>query len=289
MIDLHTHTTASDGRLSPAALVARAAAARVTVLAVTDHDTVAGCAAAAEACASAGIEFVTGIEITAVQDATDVHVLGYFFDRASPALLEFLAEQRKRRIERIRQILERLASLDMPLDADAVLRPASEDSHRSAGRPWVARALVAAGYVKTTNMAFELWLSRGRPGFVPRLAAAPAEVFDRIHAAGGIASIAHPGLNRRDDWLDDFAASGLDALEVYHTEHDADATARYRAAALRLNLAITGGSDFHGDDSHGPPRPGTVSLPHDDYDALKRSARFRATNRATALGSNTSS
>ena len=124
---------------------------------------------------------------------------------------------------------------------------------------------------------------------VARAAAAPAEVFDRIHAAGGIASIAHPGLNRRDDWLDDFAASGLDALEVYHTEHDADATVRYRAAALRLNLAITGGSDFHGDDSHGPPRPGTVSLPHDDYDALKRSARFRATNRATALGSNTSS
>ena len=267
MIDLHTHTTASDGRLSPAALVARAAAARVTVLAVTDHDTVAGCAGAAEACASAGIE------ITAVRDATDVHVLGYFFDRESPALLGFLAEQRERRIERIRQIIDRLASLGMPLDADAVLKPASEDSSRSAGRPWVARALVAAGHVKTTNMAFELWLSRGRPGFVPRLAAAPAEVFDRIHAAGGVASIAHPGLNRRDEWLDDFAASGLDALEAYHTEHDADATARYRAAARRLNLAISGGSDFHGDESHGAPRPGTVSLPREDYELLERKGR----------------
>jgi len=285
VIDLHTHTTASDGRLSPAELVARAAAARVTVLAVTDHDTVAACAAAADACASAGIEFVTGIEITAVQDATYVHVLGYFFDRDSPALLGFLAEQRQRRIDRIRQIIDRLASLGMPLDAEAVLKPASEDSSRSAGRPWVARALVAAGYVKTTNMAFELWLSRGRPAFIPRLAAAPADVFDRLHAAGGIASIAHPGLNRHDECLDEFAAAGLDALEAYHTEHDADATARYRAAARRLNLAISGGSDFHGDESHGAPRPGTVALPRSDYDVLER----RAASRATASGSDTSS
>jgi len=118
---------------------------------------------------------------------------------------------------------------------------------------------------------------------VPRLAASPGEVFERLHAAGGIASLAHPGLNKRDDWLPAFAAAGLDALEVYHTEHTADAVSRYREAARRFNLAISGGSDFHGDASHGAPRPGTVSLPRADFDDL------RATSRATASGSDTSS
>jgi predicted metal-dependent phosphoesterase TrpH len=270
VIDLHTHTTASDGRCSPADLVARASAAGVNVLAVTDHDTVAGCDAVAAACAAATIEFVTGIEITAVREAADVHVLGYFFDRESPALLEFLAEQRRRRLDRVRQIVERLAALGKPLDVDAILKPAAADPSRSAGRPWIARALVTAGYVATTNMAFELYLARGKPAFVPRLAAPPAEVFDRIHQAGGIASLAHPGLNHRDEWIPEFAASGLDALEAYHTEHDPYTVAQYRSMAERLKLAVSGGSDFHGDESHGAPRPGTVSLPREDYDALVR-------------------
>jgi predicted metal-dependent phosphoesterase TrpH len=283
VIDLHTHTTASDGRCTPPELVARASAAGVTVLAVTDHDTVAGCEAAELACAAAGVEFVAGIEITAVRGGADVHVLGYFFDRRSPVLQSFLAEQRQRRIDRVRQIVDRLATLGVRLDADAILAPGLDDPGKAAGRPWVARALVAGGHVKNTNMAFEIWLARGRPAFVPRLAASPAEVFERLHAAGGIASLAHPGLNGRDDWLSEFAASGLDALEVYHTEHPADAVARYREAARRLDLAISGGSDFHGDASHGAGRPGTVSLPREDYDNL------RATSRATASGSNTSS
>jgi predicted metal-dependent phosphoesterase TrpH len=269
LIDLHTHTTASDGRCSPGELVARAAAAGVTVLAVTDHDTIAGCDAVAQACAASGIEFVPGIEITAVQDEVDIHVLGYFFDRTSTALLGFLAEQRQRRVDRVRQIVERLAGLGMPLDADAILRPAVDDPTRSAGRPWVARALVAAGFVKTADEAFELWLERGRPAFLPRLAAAPVEVFARIHDAGGIASVAHPGLNGRDEWLQGYASAGLDAIEAYHTEHDADAVAHYLAIARRLNLAVSGGSDFHGDDAHGAARPGTVSLPRVEFEALR--------------------
>ena len=283
MIDLHTHTTASDGRYTPAELVSRASAAGVTVLAVTDHDTLAGCDAAGLACAAAGIEFVAGIEITAVCGDADVHVLGYFFDPRSPALQSFLAEQRQRRIDRVRQIVDRLATLGVRLDAGAILAPGLDDPGKAAGRPWIARALVAGGHVKNTNMAFEIWLARGRPAFVPRLAASPGEVFERLHAAGGIASLAHPGLNKRDDWLPAFAAAGLDALEVYHTEHAADAVSRYREAARRFNLAISGGSDFHGDASHGAPRPGTVSLPRADFDDL------RATSRATASGSNTSS
>jgi predicted metal-dependent phosphoesterase TrpH len=273
VIDLHTHTTASDGRCTPAELVARAASAGVTVLSVTDHDTVAGCDAAAAACAAAAIRFVPGIEITAVRDEVDVHLLGYFIDPQSDALHAFLSEQRRRRIERIRRMIGRLADLGLTLDADAILKPALDDPGKSVGRPWVARALVAAGYVATTNEAFGSWLSRGRPAFAPREAAAPDNVVARIHDAGGLASLAHPGLVGRDEWIPGLAAAGLDAIEVYHTNHDARATARYCAMAEQLGLAVSGGSDYHADESHGAPFPGSVSLPREAYErlvALKR-------------------
>jgi predicted metal-dependent phosphoesterase TrpH len=268
MIDLHTHTTASDGRLSPAQLVARASSAGVTVLAVTDHDTAAACGAVGEGCAKAGIEFVPGIEITAALMGDDVHMLGYFFDPRSPALESFLESQRRRRLDRVREMIDRLARFDIRLDAEAILRPGIEDATTSAGRPWIARALVEGGYVKTTGEAFERWLARDRPGFVPRFAATPAEVIGRIHDAGGIASVAHPGLLGRDEWISGFAGAGLDAVEAHHTRHDADAVAHYRAMAERLQLGVSGGSDFHGDESHGAPSPGTVSLPRADFDRL---------------------
>lgn len=275
MIDLHTHTTASDGRCTPQALVEQAAAASVDVLSVTDHDTVGACAAAAAACAERNIEFVSGIEITAISDGTDVHVLGYFIDVRSEKLQAFLSDQRRSRIARVRQIAERLTALGLELDADAILRPGLDDPSRAVGRPWVARALVEAGYVATIGDAFDRWLSPGRPAFVPRSGATPEQVFARIHEASGIASLAHPALLTRDDWIGGFARSGLDALEVYHSEHDATATERYLMLARELDLAISGGSDFHGDGSHGPDGPGSVSLPRDAFERLKQAARKR--------------
>jgi 3',5'-nucleoside bisphosphate phosphatase len=275
VIDLHTHTTASDGRCTPAELVARASAAGVTVLSATDHDTVAGCAAAAAACRAAGIEFVAGIEITSVRDGADLHMLGYFIDPAAPALLTFLADQRRQRIDRVRQIVARLAVFGIRLDAEAIVQPALDDPSRSVGRPWIARALVAAGYVKSTNDAFAIWLSRGKPAFVARESAPPDQVIERIHAAGGVASMAHPGLVGHDEWIAPLAAAGLDAIEVHHTDHDAAATTRYRAVADRLQLGVSGGSDFHGDESHGAPSPGTVTLPRDDFERLAARARDR--------------
>ena len=283
MIDLHTHTTASDGRCTPAELVTRATHAGVTVLSVTDHDTVAACDAAQASCADAGIEFVTGIEITAVRNEADIHILGYFIDPQSAPLLEFLAAQRQQRLERIRRMIDRLRPLGIALDADAILQPAIANPNTAVGRPWIARALVAGGHVATTSEAFEVWLGRGRPAFVPREGAAPADVIARIHKAGGIASLAHPGLVGRDGWIPEFAAAGLDAIEAYHTDHDEAATSRYRAIADRLKLAITGGSDYHADESHGAVRPGSTSLPREDYE------RLTATARASASGSRVSS
>ncbi len=270
MIDLHTHTTESDGRCSPQELVARAAAAGVTVLAVTDHDTVSGCEAVGQSCAAARIEFVPGIEITAVRRGGDIHVLGYFVDVASGDLEEFLVEQRSRRVDRIRQIIERLKPLGIYLDAGAIVRPAVEDPRRSAGRPWIARALVADGHVTTTDEAFERWLGRGRPAFVPRQGASPEEVIARIHAARGLASLAHPALLADDTLIPTLVRAGLDAIEAYHTKHDAEATRRYLAMAAALGILVSGGSDFHGDQAHGAPAPGSVSLPREAYDRLVR-------------------
>ena len=267
MIDLHTHTTASDGRCTPAELVARAAAAGVDVLGLTDHDTVAGCGPAAAACLDAGIEFVAGTEITATREDIDVHTLGYFIDIESQELAAFLTQQRLRRIERLREIVHRLGTFGMRLDADAIVRSADEES-RAVGRPWIARALVAAGHVATTDEAFSRWLSRGRPAFVPRMAASPEEVIGRIHEAHGLASIAHPGLLGRDAWLPQFAEAGLDAIEAYHPDHDARTTRLYLDLAARLGVSVSGGSDYHADQSHGGASIGSVPLPRDAYERL---------------------
>ena len=269
MIDLHTHTTASDGRCSPEELVARAAQAGVTVLGLTDHDTIAGVVPTAAACARTGIEFVPGIEITAVADAADVHVLGYFVDAASSSLESFLAEQRRRRLDRVYRIVERLARHGIRLDADAIVAPAVANPSIAIGRPWIARALVRAGHVADTSEAFDKFLATGRAAFVPRIAARPDEVFARIHEAGGIASLAHPVLVEHDEWIPGFAAAGLDALEAYHSDHDEADTLRYLAMADRLGLKVSGGSDFHGDESHGPGGPGSVALPRERFEQLK--------------------
>jgi 3',5'-nucleoside bisphosphate phosphatase len=286
LIDLHTHTTASDGRCSPPELVARAAAAGVDVLSVTDHDTTAAAAIVADACAHTGIEFIPGIEITAVVEGADVHVLGYFIDPSSAALGIFLAEQRRRRVDRVRQMIERLSELGIQLDADAVLSPTRGDASKAAGRPWIARALVKMGVVASTGEAFDKYLKRGQPAFVSRVGPMPAEVFSQIHAAQGIASLAHPGLAACDDLIPSFVAAGLDAIEAHHSKHTAEDTEHYLGVARRHDLAISGGSDYHGDPSHDVVGIGGVSLPRERLQPLRDRC---ATRRATASGAATSS
>jgi predicted metal-dependent phosphoesterase TrpH len=148
-----------------------------------------------------------------------------------------------------------------------------DDATKSAGRPWVARAMVAAGYVVSADVAFQKWLARGTPAFVPRLAAAPDEVASRIHDAGGLASLAHPGLLRHDEWIPEFVGAGVDAVEAYHTEHDAPATRRYLELAGRNGVLVTGGSDYHGDGTHGAAAPGAAALPREAFEALKERMR----------------
>jgi predicted metal-dependent phosphoesterase TrpH len=271
VIDLHLHTTASDGRCTPAELVARAAAAGVTVMAVTDHDTTAATGEIAALASAARIQSVSGIEITAVENGADVHVLGYFLDEAHEGLQRFLTSQRQHRLDRVRQIAARLDRLGMPVDLEAILAQSGADRRRSIGRPQIARAMIAAGYVTSLADAFDRWLGRQCPAFVPRVGPSPEAVIETIQAAHGIASLAHPGRTRIDARIPALRAAGLDALEVFHSDHGPDDRSRYLGLARELRLLVSGGSDFHGEPARGM-EPGHASLPVDEWSMLQASA-----------------
>lgn len=242
------HTTASDGRCTPAELVARVQAAGLETFAVTDHDTVAALPEARQLAGGHGLALVPGIEITAVCDARDVHVLGYWCDEHDADLLAFLVEQRARRVARVERIAHALARAGAPIDVTPLLDDAAARPGAAVGRPGLARALVQAGHAASVQDAFDRLLAEGRPAYVPRSGVAPEEVFAIVHRAGGVASLAHPGVTRRDDRLERWARGGADALEAFHSDHGADDEARYLDAAAQLGLAVSGGSDFHGDD-----------------------------------------
>ena len=267
MIDLHLHTTASDGTLSPSELVSQARAAGLSIVSITDHDTTAGFEAAGAAAREAGLELIAGIEITAVADQRDVHVLGYFLDTMSPRLRSFLLRQRHDRLRRVHEIGARLAALGAAVDVGPIAADAARG--RSVGRPQIAEALLAAGHVATRDEAFDRFLGSGGPAFVPRRGERPEEVIGIIHEAGGIVSLAHPGLTRRDDLLPALVAAGLDAIEARHSDHDAATEARYRGLAHEMRILVTGGSDFHGSAAgHRVSTLGQVTLPREDFDAL---------------------
>jgi predicted metal-dependent phosphoesterase TrpH len=275
MIDLHMHTTASDGRCTPRELVDRVAAAGVTVMAVTDHDTTASVAEVQALANAKGIDAHAGIEITAVVDGRDVHVLGYFLDPAEPRLIEFLRLQRETRLKRVQVIASRLADLGVPIDLQALLDEAARNLGRSIGRPQVARALQAAGHVADTKEAFDRFLGADGPAFVSRPGSPPHVVGDKNQRAGGVASLAHPGRTRIDSRIKSLAIAGLDALEVYHSDHDAGAVQRYHRVASELGLLMTGGSDFHGDPTHGI-EPGASTLPREEWQRLSAARRRHA-------------
>lgn len=266
VIDLHLHTTASDGLCEPSTLVDLAWRAGIRTMSVTDHDTVAALFEAEHAACASGIAFVPGIEITAVHEGRDVHLLGYFFDPADAALAAFLERQRADRVRRISVIADRLADMGKVIDRDALL--ASRHRGRSLGRPMVAKALVKAGHVADTRQAFDQLIGEGKPAFIPRSGPVPADVIGIINRAGGVASLAHPGLLKRDDLIPAMVDAGLTALEAFHSEHDAATTEHYLAAADRHGILVSGGSDYHGDKERRRAAFGTVGLPHDRFDRL---------------------
>jgi predicted metal-dependent phosphoesterase TrpH len=267
VIDLHLHTTASDGLLTPTRLVAYVAVSGVRILAVTDHDTTDGFDEAAAEAARRGVLLIPGIEITAVDRGRDVHMLAYFFDPSDAGFAQFLASQRATRVSRIVEMANRLGTLGMPVDIQSLVDEAQRDTSKSIGRPRLARAMIDAGYVTSTREAFDEWLGQGCPAFIQRSGASPEEVIGIVHRAGGVVSLAHPGRTRIDHRIAALRDAGLDAIEVYHSDHDAGMVATYLALARRLNFLITGGSDFHGDPAHGI-EPGASRLPEEEWTRL---------------------
>ena len=269
--DLHLHTHFSDGTFSPEELAGRGQRLGFAAMALTDHDSVEGCAPMAAACGAAGIEFITGTELTAEQDNIEVHLLGYFVDTQNKKLLLEIARFQAVRQNRIREMVVRLNQLNVPLEAETVFTLAN---CKSPGRPHVARALVKAGLCKSLDEAFERFLKKNRPAWVPKAKMSAREGVELIHQAGGLAVMAHPGLNRTDEIIPGLVDAGLDGIECFHTKHSTKTAERYLEIADKFNLLVTGGSDCHGF-SKGKPLIGTIKLPYEHVEKLKSKAESR--------------
>ena len=243
-VDLHSHTTASDGTFTPRELVQEAVRRGVRALALTDHDSTDGIAPALdEAARHPLLEIVPGIEINCDVEGAEIHVLGYCMDYGAAWFQDFCARQREERRTRVHRMAERLAALGLPIDAERVFAIVREGS---AGRPHVAQVMVERGYVKTVREAFDRYLGSGKPAHVPRVKLSPADAVRLIRRAGGVPVLAHPGLADRDELIPELIAAGLMGIESYYPEHSAAQTGAYVQICKDRGLVATGGSDFHG-------------------------------------------
>jgi len=270
--DLHLHTNFSDGTYSPEELVAQAAKNHLAAIALTDHDTVEGCERAGIACKAAEIEFIPGTELTAEQNENEIHILGYFLDTKNEKLLSEIAKFQAVRQKRIHEMVRLLNVLNVPLKVEDVIALAN---CRSPGRPHVARALVKAGFCGTMDEAFERFLKKHRPAWVPKAKISSQVAIELIHQANGLAVMAHPGLNRTDEVIPDLVEAGLDGIECFHTKHSTAVSEHYLEIADEYNLLVTGGSDCHGM-SKGKPLIGTVKLPYQQVEKLKEAVAARS-------------
>ncbi|MEV3871229.1 PHP domain-containing protein [Streptomyces sp. NPDC049906] len=249
-IDLHTHSTASDGTDTPAELVRRAAAGGLDVIALTDHDTTRGHAEAVAALAEVeGLTLVPGAELSCRLDGIGLHMLAYLFDPAEPELLAQRELVRDDRVPRARGMVARLQELGVPVTWEQVARIAGDGS---VGRPHIAEALVELGVVASVSEAFvPQWIGDGARAYVAKHELDPFEAVRLVKAAGGVTVFAHPGAARRgaivsDEVIASLAAAGLDGIEVDHMDHEPATRARLRGLAAELGLLVTGSSDYHG-------------------------------------------
>ena len=275
--DLHLHTQFSDGTFTPEELVLHAQKGGLSCIALTDHDTVEGCARTAAACAAVKMEFITGAELTAEHQDTEVHIIGYFLDTQNPGLLARIATFQAVRQNRIHEMVAALNKMGIPLKVEAVFALAN---CRSPGRPHVARALVKEKLVGSLDEAFERFLKKNRPAWVPKTTMSALESVELIHQAGGLAVMAHPGLNHNDDIIPELVDVGLDGIECFHTKHSTSMSEHYLEIAEKHDLLVTGGSDCHGY-SKGRPLIGTVRLPYDHIERLH--AARKAADEARAV------
>lgn len=280
-IDLHTHTTHSDGSASPEELIGLASAKRARAVAITDHDTVSAIVGARAVADRFGIEFVAGIEISAEYSPGTMHILGYCIDDESTALAVKLDELQKARERRNPQIARRLRSLGFDISYDEVVEVAG---NQVVGRPHFARLMIEKGYVASIQEAFDRFLKKDAEAYVEKARLSPGESIALIHEAGGVAVLAHPyqlklSPHEVDQLVGELAGLGLDGIEAVYSRHSAAERASYSEVATRHGLLVTGGSDYHG--SYKPDISivtglGDLEVPYELLEAVKARAAARS-------------
>ena len=245
-VDLHTHTTASDGEFTPKKLVEEAVKCGLDAIGITDHDTVDGIDSAIECAQNKNIKIVPGVEMSCDVPKGNCHILGFFINHKSPFLREPLNFLRARRRERAALMLSKLEKLGMKIELT------SRPNESSVGRPHIAAALVKAGYAGSIDEAFQLYLAEGRPAYIPSPKLLPTEAIDLVIKAGGVPALAHPHTFDNEMMIEVYSREGLCGIEADYLSYNHQTMKRWRKVADRLGLLIVGGSDFHG--SHRPDR-----------------------------------
>jgi predicted metal-dependent phosphoesterase TrpH len=267
-VDLHLHTTCSDGLFTPQQLVKKAYELNLKAIAITDHDTVDGILPAIiEANRYKDLEVIPGIELSTHCNGQEVHILGYYIDYENFHLKEQLLDLQQNRIKRLEKILTKLNDIDIQIKYDDVYK---YSRGTSVGRPHVALALVEKGYVSSIKEAFDKFLAKGRPAYVPRKKLTPIDAIKLIKECRGIPVLAHPGLLEDDSIISELITNGIMGIEVIHKDHTKDDTAYYTKLALENNLLLTGGSDSHGEE---PLLLGTLDIPFKYAARLKDTAK----------------
>ncbi len=281
LADLHTHTTASDGCLTPTEVVEAAKRAELAAVAITDHDTVGGIDEALAAGRKFDIEVIPGVEISTIyQDRVEVHILGYFIDHTSPTLIERLDVLKNARYDRAMQMVEKLNAAGVMIDFGRVQELAGGGA---IGRPHVARAIVEAGAARSMDSAFGKFLKEGGAGYVPRYKISPMEAMEAISEAGGVSCCAHVAKLKRDELLVELINRGLRAIEASHPDHSRAGRKFYKRFAKSRGLIATGGSDAHGFAHNMRPGVGDVTVDYDVVRQLRQASRFGDSSRIKCL------
>lgn len=265
-VDLHVHTTFSDGNLSPWEVVEKGYNKKLQALGITDHDTMQGISGAQTAGRKFGIEIIPGFEFSTDYEGNELHILGYYCKQDNINLIEMLNTVKSSRFDRMVAMVEKIKKLGLKIDLSDILNTVKGDIF---GRPHLAAVLCQKGYCKSSREAFERYIGKGCPAYVERFKVNTFEGIDMIVRAGGIPVLAHPGIYGADEMIPSLKNGGLSGIEVFHPDHDLDAIFRYKKIASDYNLIITGGSDFHGEEIGSASQLGNVTVGYSCVEKMK--------------------